>query len=133
MNHQAAIIRLAKERGKTPNKLTSAEYDTFAIEVRTREELVEDLVRWGQSKVNSLIRIGVVPREIREKNLAQCRTNQCGSFTTLADGEETCLRCNCRGKNLVSKAEQVQEKCPAEPPYWDNTTYVPVTIERNAS
>ncbi len=120
MNHQAEIIMLAAERGMQVSQLTEAEYRSLALEVRSLEEVVVDGVRMQTARVKSKLGWALVLPQIREANLAKCRQNKCQSYKVLADGAETCLRCNCSGRDLAVKAEQSNEYCPAPVPYWDN-------------
>lgn len=125
MNHQAAIIRTAKKTGIDLSTATKGDYLRLSLAVRSLHEIVSDGARAGLARANSFVRLYVVPATVRDDNLGVCRSGKCGSYQVLVDGTEVCHRCNCQGANLISKAEQPNESCPARDPetgkpYWTN-------------
>lgn len=126
MNYEAAIFKLAKQRGYDPtDPLPPEVYHKLRLDVRSAAAIARDGTRMLVARAKSSLRIAVVPSQKQEANLGICRLNKCGSYGKLADGTEVCHRCTCDGKDLLNKTEQNNEHCPATNPetgefYWDN-------------
>lgn len=125
MSHQADIIRAAAAKGLDLSEIDESRYFRLSVEVRTLKELAADGSAMLLARGKSWTGFGIVDENVRDANLGQCRTNECGSYQMLADGTEACNRCNCSGRDLINKTEQGNEYCPATSPktlkpYWDN-------------
>lgn len=132
MNKQAQMIREFQRRGIDPSELIDRkEWDKVRLSpnVRTRAEVLRDGAKQAKARIERKLHIHQVPDAILLSNLAKCRTNECGSYGVLKGGDEVCWRCSCAGgKELFAKAGNINEKCPHDPPFWNNTT---LTINGN--
>lgn len=122
MNKQQAMIRELQKQGVDATEtVPQKEWNKARIAVRTPKELVRDGARMFRAQSDMILGISQVPDEQREKNLEICRTNRCGSYDVLENGDEACWRCTCAGKRaLKAKTGNQREYCPANPPFWDN-------------
>ena len=127
MNHQAAMIRAAKKKyGKEVAELTTEEYAKLRLQVRSVREVVVDGIAFKTAQFKESWEIALVPEPVALTNLEGCRSNRCGSYGRLADGNEVCHRCTCIGRDLLTKCRQKDEFCPADPPIWDNRTVLTI-------
>lgn len=134
MNHEVEIIKEMKKLGKNPSQITQSEYFALSLKIRTIKQIEEDAKKLIIANINSTLKINIVPKEIGQLNIKQCRKGDCNSYKLLANGIETCIACNCVGKNLENKTEQLNEYCPkinpeTGKPYWDNR-YIKLTINK---
>lgn len=119
MNMQLRMMQHLVSQGINPASATKEQYDKAAIEIRSTREKARDF----GSRVKSQARVGIlrkeVPLEVLKHREAGCKLNTCGSYQVLDDGTEVCHRCSCSGKNLRLKRRDPRQKCPANPPVWD--------------
>lgn len=123
VDHQLAILELARKEGIDLNRASEATYRRLALKVRTLAEKGADIGRASTSMVATTIRLRVVNNEIAKENEEICRKNECGKFRLLEDKKHrqevpACDACNCSGKWLRSKWKDAKEKCPIG--RWDN-------------
>ncbi len=136
VNKQMQMIREFQRRGIDPSEpIDRKDWDTVRLSkgVRTKTEIVRDGVKQTRAKFEKSIGRNQVPDEVTIANLNKCRTNQCGSYGVLSNGDEVCWRCTCAGgRELFAKASSKREKCPLDPPMWDNTATLTVNGESHA-
>jgi hypothetical protein len=113
------ILELARQEGYDPARIPPAVYTRLSLRIRTAPEIVKD----GAKMVSSRVRTGAgfrVPLAQAEHNEKVCRANTCGGFGVIGQDRPVCHKCNCHGKNLLSKWRDPRESCPEK--LWDNTT-----------
>lgn len=124
MNYEVAIYRLLAEWGVNPYRVTSTIYMRAAIAVRPDvATLLKDAAKASMSLVGTSTGVLTLPPEIEAGRETQCRTNECGRFGTLSDGEPVCHACSCAGAFLRSKWKNPLVACPVTnkktlKPYW---------------
>ena len=113
---QTAILREAEKRGFNPSSLTHAQYTMLGIQVRSVREKIEAGAKAVISRTKTSLGISVVLPVIAASNESICRTNKCGKFRTLKNGEPACDACTCSANMLKSKWRDASQSCALPEP-----------------
>ena len=123
-DHQLAILKLAKEKGMNPTRLSPSQYTMLSVQLRGTKQLVSDVKTALLSRTLTTLGLRVVSLEQAQKNEDICRSNECGRFREIISKKPggaprlACDACNCTGKWLKSKLRDAAEACPLG--YWTN-------------
>jgi hypothetical protein len=117
---QLKMLELAQQKGWNTTKLSQAQLRLLSIEVRNVEQLTRDAAKAATSRVLTSMGFRSVSQEKAAENAAVCRSNTCGKYRKLTNGDEACDACGCQGKWLKSKLIDASESCPLG--RWTNLT-----------
>lgn len=117
---QLKMLELARAKGWNASRLSPAQLRALSIEVRTTDQLVRDSAKAVTSRALTSIGLRSVSEDKAAENAAICRSNACGKYRKLANGDEACDACGCQGKWLKSKLIDASESCPLN--RWTNLT-----------
>lgn len=117
---QLKMLDLAQRKGWNTARLSPAQLRALSIEVRTTEQLVRDGAKAMASRALTGVGLRSVTDEKAAANAAVCRSNTCGKYRKLSNGDEACDACGCQGKWLKSKLTDASEACPLG--LWTNLT-----------
>lgn len=119
MASSSQLIRDAKLRGRHPSTISQGEWLAESLARRTPTQIVKDGAKALGSRVKTDLLKDTVPEDKYQRNIRICETNSCGSFILIKGKTPVCLRCDCAGKFLESKARNKKESCPLQ--LWSNT------------
>jgi len=143
---QRDAFDLAKSQGWDPARLTPAQNNWIAVQLRSKMQLVKDGAKALTSVAATTLRLRVVSDDKAASNESVCRSKKCGKFAELTTGDPVCMACQCAGKRLEAKWKDATQSCPqidpqTKLPYWTNagapagtaTVMRPIGGDMNAS
>lgn len=138
MNYQTAILEEYRRRGWHPARVSLAQQREVALYVRTMPAKIRDAARAAGSIAATSLGFLLVPDKVFEARQAQCKSNECGSYSETLDGQPVCNRCGCSGRGLLAKQHDQRMACPAinratSRPYWDRYTGLSVSAKKRGT
>ncbi len=112
MTIEELILKELKASGRTPEDLTSEEFQALSLKVRSPIGKLEAAVSTGESRLRTLL--VKVPLPIYWERREACETKVCGKHVNLKDDTMGCLGCGCSGTNLDHKLHDPYQECPLQ-------------------